>query len=70
MVGIGNAELEDATSPSGPEGVWAVTEQQAPLERVLFQVKVRSYRKCLDEVEVTRDFAGREGSGGRWGESH
>lgn len=39
MVGIGNAELENAASPSGPEGVWAVTEQQAPLERVPFQVR-------------------------------
>lgn len=39
MVGIGKAEQEDAASPRGPEGVWAVTEQQAPLETVLFQVR-------------------------------
>lgn len=39
MVGIGKAKQEDAASPSGPEGVWAVMEQQAPLERVMFQVR-------------------------------
>lgn len=39
MAGTGKAEQEDAASPRGPEGVWAVTEQQAPLETVLFQVR-------------------------------
>lgn len=67
MVGIGKAQQEDADSPGGPGGVWAVMEQQAPLERVLFQVRSGVAESAWMRLRLARtllDARVREGGGG------